>query len=85
MRVKQSVLVLSFALACFSLTALAQDISQANITGGGKKGDIPVFTGANSIGNSIAKQAAKNSIEVASEHTGDVTDGTIVFGNNEAD
>ena len=60
MRVKQSVLVFSFALACFSLMAVAQDNSQATITGGGIKGKIPVFTGASTIGNSIAGQAGGN-------------------------
>jgi len=60
MRVKQSFVVLLFALACFSLTALAQDNSQTNITGGGTKGKIPVFTGAHSVGNSIASQGGGN-------------------------
>src|ERR1700733_6790393 len=60
MRVKQSVLVFLFALACFSLTAVAQDISETNITGGGTKGKIPVYTGAHSIGNSIATQGGGN-------------------------
>lgn len=57
MRVKQSFVVLLFALACFSLTALAQDNSQTNITGAGTSGKIAVFTGAHAIGNSIASQS----------------------------
>jgi hypothetical protein len=60
MRVKQSFVVLLFALACFSLTAVAQDNSQTNITGAGAAGKIPVFTGAHSIGNSIAGQGGGN-------------------------
>jgi hypothetical protein len=60
MRVKQSFVVLLFAFACFSLTAVAQDNSQTNITGAGAAGKIPVFTGAHSIGNSIATQGGGN-------------------------
>jgi hypothetical protein len=84
MRVKQSILVFSFALACFSLTAVAQDISQTNITGSGTKGDIPVFTGAHAIGNSIAKQAGGNiSVKggvVATKGGGSAQN--VVYGNN---
>lgn len=56
---KQVVRVFLFALACFSLAA-AQDVSQANITGAGTKGKIPLFTGAHSVGNSIATQTSGN-------------------------
>jgi len=55
MRAKQVVCVFVVALAC-CVFAGAQ-VAQTNITGGGKKGDIPVFTGKTTIGNSIMKQA----------------------------
>jgi hypothetical protein len=55
MRVKQ-IRVLLLAFACCSLLAVAQDSSLTNVTGGGTKGKIPLWTGAHSIGNSIMKQ-----------------------------
>jgi hypothetical protein len=82
MKVKQSFVVLLFALACFSLTAIAQDNSQTNITGTGKKGDIPVFTGTHSIGNSIAKQSA-GSFEVTSNES--VSTNTVSGNNGQTD
>ena len=80
---KQVVRVFLFALACFSLAA-AQDVSQANITGAGTKGHIPVFTGANSIGNSIASQGGGNlNVKggVAAKKAGSTANNTV-YGNN---
>jgi len=45
-----------FVLAC-AVCAVAQDSPMTNITGGGAKNTIPVFTGAHAIGNSIMKQS----------------------------
>jgi hypothetical protein len=54
---KQFVRFFLLALACSSLLAGAQDSSYTNITGGGTKGKIPLFTGAHKIGNSIMSQS----------------------------
>jgi len=56
---KQFVRFFLLALACSSLLASAQDSADTNITGGGSKGKIPLYTGAHKIGNSIASQSGK--------------------------
>jgi len=58
MTVKHVVRVFLFALVC-CVFAGAQT-ADTNITGAGVKGKIPVFTGAHSIGDSIASQANGN-------------------------
>jgi len=81
MRVKQSFVAFLFALACFSLTAVAQDNSQTNITGSGTAGKIPVFTGTHSVGNSIMKQSGgKVSVAGGVSATGNVSSGNTVSG-----
>lgn len=56
MRAKQLVRFFLLALACCSLAG-AQDSAFTNITGGGTKGKIPLWTGSHKIGNSIASQS----------------------------
>jgi len=75
---KQSVRFFLLAMVCFSLAAFAQ-VAQVNITGGGTKGDIPVFKGAHAIGNSIAKQVGTTSIVVSA---GGGSPTNLIFGNN---
>jgi hypothetical protein len=62
------------AFACCGLLAGAQDSSQTNVTGGGTSGTIPLWTGAHSIGNSIATQFGgrihvKGGISIANHST----------------
>jgi len=78
------------AFACCSLLAFAQDSALINVTGGGTKGTIPVFTGAHKIGNSQMKQSstgvtATNSSSSANALFGNNTSGsggTGVYGQN---
>lgn len=72
------------AFACCSLLAFAQDSAMVNVTGGGTKGTIPVFTGAHRIGNSIIKQSSGN-VSVAggvSATTGGTSPANTVAGSN---
>jgi hypothetical protein len=46
------------ALMCCSLAAVAQEAPAVNVTGGGTKGKIPIWTGAHKIGNSNISQDA---------------------------
>lgn len=52
-----------FVLAC-GVYAVAQDVSDTNITGSGTTNKIPKFNGTNKIGNSIMQQAG-TTIDVA--------------------
>src|SRR5579864_524741 len=76
-----------FAFAAFATLLFASTLTLAQkspdaaneVTGTGTKGDIPVFKGAHTIGNSIAKQIGTSTIEVSS---GSGTAANTVFGNN---
>ncbi|HEV8048108.1 MAG TPA: hypothetical protein VGP35_10265 [Terriglobales bacterium] len=88
MSVKQSVRYFLLALACFSLTAVAQDSSQTNITGSGTKGKIAVFTGTHSVGNSIMHQASGNvdvSGGVSATKGGSSANNTVTGNNTQTD
>jgi hypothetical protein len=56
MRAKQVVRFFLLAFACCSL-AVAQDSALVNVTGGGTKGTIPLWTAHHKIGNSIVTQS----------------------------
>jgi hypothetical protein len=82
---RSSLFVRSFVLCVLAcgLYAVAQDTPAVNVTGGGTKGTIPVFTGAHKIGNSIVKQAGTEiSVAGGVEATTSVSGTNGVFGNN---
>jgi len=72
--------VIAVCLLAYGVYAVGQDSPATNITGGGAKGKIPVFTGAHSIGNSIMSQASGkisvNGSVAASASSGAVVSGT---------
>jgi len=58
---------------CLSVLAVAQDSPMANITGSGKKGTVPVFTGTHAIGNSSAVQGSSGGFTITNKQADSLT------------
>jgi len=78
-RSKLFVRIFTLCVLSCGVYVVGQDSPATNVTGGGTKGKIPVFTGAHSIGNSIMKQSS-GTITVAGSVSAQASSSSVVSG-----
>ncbi len=79
MKIKQLASILFLTLLC-SVLAVAQGNPLTNITGGGTKGTIPVFTAAHKIGNSSAVQGPSGGVTATNKQADSLGNGAGAMG-----